>query len=591
MTPTISYGSCFDGLGAFSLGIARAGLRQQWLVEIDPECRRLTAARFPGVRQFADVKDVGPGVLAPVDLIVAGFPCTDVSHAGKREGLGGARTGLFWELSRIVDGLRPRYLLWENVPGLATSDAGRDLLRVLGALSGLGYSGVYRHLDLRHFGPAQRRRRIFGLFARRDARDGSGLAVAEPWQDERGLLGVLGAVLLDAPGVPGDPAPGRGTRPGDARGAAGGPRGRRGSAGPAEEGAGKPIPFDRLEDDFGSESGSTSPAITAGRGEGRASVAYATHDVSPCLQERGGKGPDSNYTMAPVIDRHQAQPALAFAQNQRNELSDLGDLAGALAAQPGMKQQTYVAHDVAVYDIVSTSQEGRDHAYQAAVTGRLRHEGSCPSDNEAATVVCEAVGFYSTGGSQGVAAGEGVKPPLKVGSGVGAGSSNAVAFHVTQDPINGPIAPAITAGSSEGCGTVGVLTFQERGREGGRNLEISEGVSYALTSPQGGGRSHERNILAPAGDAMIVRRLTPTECGRLQGLPDGHLDIDPPLSDSSKFSMVGNAGGPVICEYIVRRLLAAERQMAEAGRVDAEALPTLDDCEMPRLTYPGCLSR
>jgi DNA (cytosine-5)-methyltransferase 1 len=101
-----------------------------------------------------------------VDLLAGGFPCQDLSVAGKREGLKGERSGLFYELLRVAKLCRPEFVLWENVPGLLSSDDGRDFGRVLRGLADIGYFGAWRVLDARFFGVPQRRRRVFGLFAR-----------------------------------------------------------------------------------------------------------------------------------------------------------------------------------------------------------------------------------------------------------------------------------------------------------------------------------------------------------------------------------------------------------------------------------------
>ncbi|MEK6839330.1 MAG: DNA (cytosine-5-)-methyltransferase, partial [Nanoarchaeota archaeon] len=143
-------------------------MRSAWNVEREPTCRKLLAAKFPNAAQYDDVQTVGTHNLAPVDLICGGFPCQDLSVAGHRAGLSGSRSGLYYHLTRITDALKPAFLLWENVPGLHSSDDGRDFARVLMELARIGYSGVWRTFDAQYFGLAQRRRRIFSLFARGD---------------------------------------------------------------------------------------------------------------------------------------------------------------------------------------------------------------------------------------------------------------------------------------------------------------------------------------------------------------------------------------------------------------------------------------
>lgn len=164
----LTFGSLFAGIGGFDLGFERAGMRGLWQVEIDSQANVLLSVRFGDAKQYDDVRKVGAAQLAPVDVICGGFPCQDLSSAGKRAGLKGARSGLFYELTRIVSELRPRYVVWENVPGLLSSDRGRDFARVLHELARIGYFGAWRTLDARYLGVAQRRRRIFGVFARAD---------------------------------------------------------------------------------------------------------------------------------------------------------------------------------------------------------------------------------------------------------------------------------------------------------------------------------------------------------------------------------------------------------------------------------------
>jgi len=151
-------GELFAGIGGFGLAAERAGCSVEWAVEIDPFASRVYERRFPRVRRFPDVRDFDG---TPVDCITGGFPCQDVSVAGKRKGLIGERTGLFWEIIRIAQGLRPRWLLLENVPGLLSSHRGRDFETVLAALDELGYGVAWRVLDAQFFGVPQRRRRVF----------------------------------------------------------------------------------------------------------------------------------------------------------------------------------------------------------------------------------------------------------------------------------------------------------------------------------------------------------------------------------------------------------------------------------------------
>lgn len=157
----MKFGSLFSGIGGFDLGFERAGMTCAWQCEIDPHASKRLAYHWPNVRRETDVRRIGKHNLESVDLICGGFPCQDLSVAGNRAGLAGGRSGLWWEFHRVLSELLPRWVVIENVPGLLSSDKGRDMGLLLGALAQLGYGWAYRVLDAQYFGVAQRRRRVF----------------------------------------------------------------------------------------------------------------------------------------------------------------------------------------------------------------------------------------------------------------------------------------------------------------------------------------------------------------------------------------------------------------------------------------------
>lgn len=161
--------SLFAGIGGFDLGFQRAGVKTVATVEIDANCRKLLKAKWPDAVHLDDVRTSGQHNLPECDIVTFGFPCQDLSVAGKRAGLEGKRSGLFYEAMRIIDELQPAWAVWENVPGLLSSDNGRDLARVLFRMGESGYFGCVRCLDAQWFGVAQRRRRLFGVFTRLDS--------------------------------------------------------------------------------------------------------------------------------------------------------------------------------------------------------------------------------------------------------------------------------------------------------------------------------------------------------------------------------------------------------------------------------------
>ena len=182
----MNVGSTFSGVGGLDLGLERAGMHVQWQAEVDEWCRRVLAWHWPEARIYDDVRAVSnrmPDSLAGhgrgdagvrqsewkadseaaqhVDLLCGGFPCQDLSVAGKRAGLAGERSGLFFEFARIADELRPDWLLVENVVGLLSSANGKDFGIVLSTLAEIGYGLSWRVLNAQYFGVPQRRRRVF----------------------------------------------------------------------------------------------------------------------------------------------------------------------------------------------------------------------------------------------------------------------------------------------------------------------------------------------------------------------------------------------------------------------------------------------
>ena len=156
----MKFGSLFAGIGGFDLGFERAGMTCVWQGEIGKFCNGILEKHWPKVERYGDVKECGKN-LEQVELICGGFPCQDVSVAGRREGLAGSKSGLWFEFYRILEELRPRWVVIENVPGLLSSNKGRDFATILQGLAELRYLSAWRILDAQYFGVAQRRRRVF----------------------------------------------------------------------------------------------------------------------------------------------------------------------------------------------------------------------------------------------------------------------------------------------------------------------------------------------------------------------------------------------------------------------------------------------
>lgn len=186
----LTLGSLFDGSGGFPLGGLISGIAPLWASEIEPFPIRVTTKRLPQVGHYGDVSTLDGAKLPPVDIITFGSPCQDMSIAGKREGLGGSRSNLFYQAVRIVkemrcktDGRYPRFVVWENVPGAFSSNKGEDFKAVLeeickvkdpcvyvpgsakwqnaGEILGDGFSVAWRVFDAQFWGVPQRRKRIY----------------------------------------------------------------------------------------------------------------------------------------------------------------------------------------------------------------------------------------------------------------------------------------------------------------------------------------------------------------------------------------------------------------------------------------------
>ena len=181
--------SLFAGVGGFDLAMERNGVEVVANVEIDKQCQKVLAKHFPKAKQFSDITDVkgsdliAAGFKPSRGIITGGFPCQDLSVAGKRAGLAGERSGLFWEIARLIEETKTEWFILENVPGLLTSNKGEDFGVVVGTMADLGYSLAWRVLDAQHFGVPQRRRRVFIL----GRRTGDGLSPAEVLFKSEGL--------------------------------------------------------------------------------------------------------------------------------------------------------------------------------------------------------------------------------------------------------------------------------------------------------------------------------------------------------------------------------------------------------------------
>ncbi|TYZ27122.1 DNA cytosine methyltransferase [Selenomonas caprae] len=233
----LTLGSLFDGSGGFPLGAILAGIEPRWASEVEPFPIRVTTKRLPMVKHYGDINQIHGGKVEPVDIITFGSPCTDMSIAGKRAGLDGKQSCLFYEAVRVIKEMReatngryPRFIVWENVTGAFSSSKGRDFQSVLteivrikepqappvpmpektgwpyaDILMGDGWSIAYRVMDAQGWGVPQRRRRIY-LVA-----DFAGGCASKILFDTESLLGDFASCFSSWQGFAGKLAPGLGT--------------------------------------------------------------------------------------------------------------------------------------------------------------------------------------------------------------------------------------------------------------------------------------------------------------------------------------------------------------------------------------------
>lgn len=355
MNASLTLGSLFDGIGGFPLAGVRQGFIPVWTSEIEPFPIEVTKIRFPEMFHVGDITKLKGAELTPVDVVCGGSPCQDLSVAGKRAGLQGERSGLFMEQIRVIkemrehdkasgradDAVRPRYMVWENVPGAFSSADGEDFRAVLeetcriadstisvprpprgvwlsaGAILGYQFSLAWRVLDAQYWGLAQRRKRIF-LVA-----DFGGRTASE--------------ILFKQDCLFGDSATGQ--------------EAREGAAVSFEKGIGDP-----------SGNPSCSKGISRGYNIEATEKNKITIPINTQIATRHnqlgegtglgiGENGDPAFTLQVahshavfnLDDDESDTGCIAFACNQRDEVRNLNGVSAALQAQPGMKQQTFIA--------------------------------------------------------------------------------------------------------------------------------------------------------------------------------------------------------------------------------------------------------
>lgn len=571
----LTLGSLFDGSGGFPLGGLLCGITPVWASEIEPFPIRVTTKRLPFMKHYGDVSRMDGGKIEPVDVITFGSPCQDMSIAGKRAGLDGSRSNLFYEAMRIVkemrcatDGKYPRYIVWENVPGAFSSNKGADFQSVLekicsvkgyeihtprperwanaGEIVADDFSLAWRVFDAQYWGVPQRRKRIY-LVA-----DFAG--------------GSAGKILFESEGVSGYTPQGF--------------RSWQGTAGTFEEGAGASGCV-CLNDQGGSRMNVTEDVAATLRAE--------NHGHSPCVIGSAGfctehsaqaRGIGYEEETSPTL-RAGTVPATVY-ENHSQDTRYTGPLetAPTVNATYGMggNNQPFVVEMPKTLKVRSGCDGGGKGALlqenKSATLGCSNDQtvfvpkvyGICSKDSNAMKSANPKSGFYEAETSRCLDANGGNPTCNQGGMAVVALQGSMVG----RADKNGP----------QGSGVNEDVSF---------TLDAADrhAVAYCMTTGNYTQTLKEQSPTLMARDykdppvvnetepEYIVRRLTPTECARLQGFPDwwcAGLGTDEPTEDEMEFwtevfethrLVVGTSSRPKSRNQIVKWLKDPHSDSAE----------------------------
>lgn len=495
MKNELTLGSLFDGSGGFPLGGMLAGITPLWASEIEPFAVRVTTKRLPQMKHYGDVSSLNGADLPPVDIITFGSPCQDMSIAGKRSGLDGSRSSLFYEAVRIIKEMRcatngkyPRFAVWENVPGAFSSNKGEDFRCVLESLCRVrdetvsvprhekwsaagnivadGFSIAWRVLDAQYWGVPQRRKRIF-LVADFDSE-------------------CAGKILFESEGLSGYSAEG----------------------------------FKAWQ--------RTTVAIESSSGTAGAAGFCTEHSA----KARGiGYEEETSSTL-----RAGTVPAAVYENHsQDTRYTELRGIAPTVSSTYGTggNNQPFVVEDTRCFDVRFTSdgtKNARHNCYETDTSRTIDTGGNYPDSNQGGVAVVAVqgsmIGRADKNGPQGSGVNEDISFTLN------ATDRHAVAF--SQDSYT-KYSENDKCGALRACGGMyggGSETLVYSTSKNSYHTEAEENLANTLVA------SDYKDPPTVNSPEYIVRRLTPTECARLQGFPDwwcADLGTDNPTEEELRF--------------------------------------------------------
>ena len=504
----LTLGSLFDGSGGFPLGGLISGITPVWASEIEPFPIRVTTKRLPFIKHYGDISTMDGSKIEPVDIITFGSPCQDLSIAGKRDGLDGKRSSLFYEAIRIVkemrcatDGKKPRYIVWENVPGAFSSNKGEDFRCVLegichikdetlsvpkidkwkqaGSIVGDHFSLAWRVLDAQYWGVPQRRKRIF-LVA-----DFAGGGAGEILFKSEGLSGYSKKSIRSWQGTTSNIA--------DSIGATG----------------------TICLNDQGGERMDVTTDITC--------TLRAKSNHPPCIMDSA------------VFDNH----------GKDTRFTGPIDVAPTISATYGTggNNQPFVVENSKTYDVRFTSEgtvNARSNVYESDTARTIDTSGNAPDSNQGGIAVVESYGLQGSmigradkNGPQGDGVNEELSFTLNTvekhavvyaidRESFNCGQNYARNLGITEDGINSTL-------KAQGPSAVATPTYSSS--KASFFTDAKEELANTLVATD-----YKDPPLINDNDGIdyTVRRLTPTECARLQGFPDwwcSDLGIETPTMD------------------------------------------------------------
>lgn len=530
MKNELTLGSLFDGSGGFPLGGILAGITPLWASEIEPFAVRITTKRLPQMKHYGDVSSLNGAELPPVNIITFGSPCQDMSIAGKRSGLDGSRSSLFYEAVRIIkemrcatDGRYPRFAVWENVPGAFSSNKGEDFRAVLESLCRIkdetvsvprsekwtnageiladGFSIAWRVLDAQYWGVPQRRKRIF-LVADFDSE-------------------CAGKILFESEGLSGYSAESFKTWQ------------RTAAAAESCSGATGAV---CLNDHGGNRMDVTEEVTCTLRAEAHHPPCVMESAAGFCTEHSAkARGIGYEDETSPTLRAGTVPAAVYENHSQDTRYTELHGIAPTVSSTygTGENNQPFVVEDTRCFDVRFTSdgtKNARQNCYETDTSRTIDTGGNSPDSNQGGVAVVAVqgsmIGRADKNGPQGSGVNEDVSFTLN------ATDRHAVAF--SQDSYT-------KYSENDKCGALRAT--------GGMYGGGSETLVYS-TSKNSYHTEAEKNLANTlvASDykdpptvnypEYIVRRLTPTECARLQGFPDwwcADLGTDEPTDEELTF--------------------------------------------------------